>query len=103
MVVLSLSENFDDTVLQEEQACGVVPGTLKYISFLEHFDLEVVNNVMQGVIPDIFEVLNPLNTFLCKSLHPVIVVENSLLELFLKLWEFDKHLFVLWFLKHCQR
>ena len=46
MVVLSLSENFDDTVLQEEQACGVVPRTLKYISFLEHFDLEVVNDVM---------------------------------------------------------
>ena len=103
MVVLSLSENFDDTVLQEEQACGVVPRTLKYISFLEHFDLEVINDVMQGVIPDIFEVLNPLNTLLGKSLHPVIVVEYGLLELLLKLWEFDQHFFVLWFLKHGQR
>lgn len=95
MVILSLSENLDDTILQEEEACSVISWTLQNITFLEHFDLQIVNDIMQSIVSNIFKVLNPLNTPFGKSFHPVIVCINALFQLLFHLWELYQDFLIL--------
>ena len=89
MIIFSFGIDFDDTILKEIENCGVIAWKLEMGAFLILFNLQVVNDIMEGVVSDVLEVLNFLNARDCESLHPVFISENGLFELLLQVWEFN--------------
>jgi len=61
MIIFSFGIDFDDTILKEIENCGVIAWKLEMGAFLILFNLQVVNDIMEGVVSDVLEVLNFLN------------------------------------------
>lgn len=61
MIIFSFGIDFDDTILKEIENCGVIAWKLEMGAFLILFNLQVVNDVMEGVVSDVLEVPNFLN------------------------------------------
>jgi len=59
-LVLSFSVNFNNSVLQEEEVRGVVPRGLQAFPFIELLGFKVVDDIVEGLIVDVFEVLHLL-------------------------------------------
>ena len=89
MIIFSFGIDFDDTILKEIENCGVIAWKLEMGAFLILFNLQVVNDIMEGSISDVLEVPNFLNAWDCESLHPIFISENGLFELLLQVWEFN--------------
>jgi hypothetical protein len=61
MIIFSFGIDFDDTILKEIENCGVIAWKLEMGAFLILFNLQVVNDIMEGVVSDVLEVPNFLN------------------------------------------
>ena len=61
MIIFSFGIDFDDTILKEIENCGVFAWKLEMGAFLILFNLQVVNDIMEGVVSDVLEVPNFLN------------------------------------------
>ena len=61
MIIFSFGIDFDDTILKEIENCGVIAWQLEMGAFLILFNLQVVNDIMEGVVSDVLEVPNFLN------------------------------------------
>ena len=94
VIVLSLGENFYDTVLQEKERGCVVAWFLQDLILLVLLGLQAVDNVMQRVVPDVFEVFDFGYVFDDESLHSVLVGINAQFQLINEVREMDKNFFV---------
>lgn len=61
MIIFSFGIDFDDTILKEIENCSVIAWKLEMCAFLILFNLQVVNDIMEGVVSDVLEVSNFLN------------------------------------------
>lgn len=61
MIIFSFGIDFDNTILKEIENCGVIAWKLEMGAFLILFNLQVVNDIMEGVVSDVLEVPNFLN------------------------------------------
>ena len=61
MIIFSFGIDFDDAILKEIENCGVIAWKLEMGAFLILFNLQVVNDIMEGVVSDVLEVPNFLN------------------------------------------
>ena len=61
---------------------------------------QIVYDVMQGIISNFLEVLDLLNTLFLESLDPIVVGEDMLFQLLLKIWELNQDLLVVILVKH---
>ena len=61
---------------------------------------QIVYDVMQGVISNFLEVLNLLDTLFLEPLDPIVVGEDMLFQLLLKIWELNQDLLVVILVEH---
>lgn len=89
LVVLTLDKYLNDSVLQKVQSGDHVARAEQHVTRLEFFTLEVVNDVMYGIVVDVLEVVNFCNRGYYESLHSVVVLVNAGFKEVLHVWEFN--------------
>ena len=94
VVVLSLGENFDDTVLQEKERGCIVAWFLQDLVLLVLLGLQAVDDIVKRIVADVFEVFDFGYVFDDESLHSVVVGIDAQFELIDEVGEMDENFFV---------
>ena len=100
MSTFRLSQDLNDTILNEIQNRGIISWFLKDVTSIKFLYFQTIHNIMQCIISNIFflEVWNLLNALLNEQVHSIIVKINLLFELGSNVFEFKNNVLFVVFL-----